>query len=231
MLLLERWVESGFRRRGPWVTRFVVGGRAYGGQYDTLLDPRLKWFCDAFPDARTILELGSLEGGHTWGLATRPGIHKIVALEGRAANVRRARFAQKKVGYGKARFYREDLESCDLSRYGTFDAVFCVGLLYHLTRPWQLLAQAGRVSAAIFMWTHYVADGHVEAVEGGYGGAWVNEFGQADPLSGLSPRSFWPTRGALLRMVADAGFPAIRVIQDTPTHPHGAAMTLAASRE
>jgi SAM-dependent methyltransferase len=231
MLLLERWTEKGFRRRGPWVTRFVVGEKVYGGNYDTLADPRLQWFWDSFPDARTILELGSLEGGHTWGLATRPGTRKIVALEGRAANVRRARFAQKKIGYKNARFYREDLESCDLSRYGTFDAVFCVGLLYHLTRPWALLAQAGRVSPAIFMWTHYVADDHVEAVEGGYGGAWVNEFGRADPLSGLSPRSFWPTRGALLRMIADAGFAAVHVVQDTPNHPHGPAMTLAASRD
>jgi len=230
MLLLERWTAKGFRKRGPWVTRFVVRDRVYGGEYDTLADPRLPWFCESFPDARTILELGSLEGGHTWGLATRPGVRKIVALEGRAANVLRARFAQKKIGYRKARFYQEDLESCDLSRYGTFDVVFCVGLLYHLTRPWELLAQAGKVSPAIFMWTHYVADDQVEAVERGYSGAWVNEFGQADPLSGLSPKSFWPTRGALLRMIADAGFGAVRVIEDTPDHPHGAAITLAASR-
>src|SRR5437660_11576268 len=101
MLLLERWVESGFLKRRPWVTRFVVRGKVYGGGYDTLADPRLQRFCDAFPDARTILELGSLEGGHTWGLATRPGIEKIVALEGRLANVRRARVAQKKVGCRK----------------------------------------------------------------------------------------------------------------------------------
>ncbi|HTK77648.1 MAG TPA: class I SAM-dependent methyltransferase [Gemmataceae bacterium] len=231
MLLLERWVEKGFRKREPWVTRFVVRGKVYGGGYDTLADPRLQWFCDCFPDARTILELGSLEGGHTWGLATRPGVRRIVALEGRAENVRRARFAQKRIGYKKARFYQEDLESCDLSRYGTFDAVFCVGLLYHLTRPWELLAQVGRVSAGIFIWTHYVGDDDVGAVEGGYAGAWVGEFGQADPLSGLSPRSFWPTRGALKRMLADAGFANVRIIEDTPAHPHGPAITLAASRE
>jgi SAM-dependent methyltransferase len=231
MLLLERWVEKGFRKHEPWVTRFVVRGKAYGGGYDTLADPRLQWFCDCFPDARTILELGSLEGGHTWGLATRPGVRKIVALEGRAPNVRRARFAQKKIGYKKARFYQEDLESCDLSRYGTFDAVFCVGLLYHLTRPWELLRRAGRVSAGIFMWTHYVADDRASAVEGGYGGTWVDEFGEADPLSGLRPRSFWPTRGALRRMLADAGFGNVRIIEDTADHPHGPAMALAASRE
>src|SRR5262245_58026005 len=177
MLLLERWVEKGFHRRGPWVTRFIVRDKVYGGGYDTLADPRLRWFCESFPDARTILELGSLEGGHTWGLATRHGARKIVALEGRAPNVRRARFAQKKIGYAKARFYREDLESCDLRRYGTFDAVFCVGLLYHLTRPWDLLAQAGRVSPGIFVWTHYVADDRGGTVESGYAGAWVNEFG------------------------------------------------------
>ena len=45
MLPLERWVEKGFRRREPWVTRFVVGDKVYGGGYDTLADPRLQWFC------------------------------------------------------------------------------------------------------------------------------------------------------------------------------------------
>ena len=50
-----------------------------------------EWWIEPFEaeHARTILELGSLEGGHTWGLATRPGVRKIFALEGRAANVRR----------------------------------------------------------------------------------------------------------------------------------------------
>ena len=37
----------------------------------------------------------------------------------------------------KAELHVADLEEDDLSSYGRFDGVFCAGILYHLTRPWE----------------------------------------------------------------------------------------------
>jgi hypothetical protein len=74
-------VAAVFAKHAPWVTRFRIGEHDYGGSFDALNDPRLDFFCDAFPNARRILELGSLEGGHTIGLAQRLGVEHVLGID------------------------------------------------------------------------------------------------------------------------------------------------------
>jgi SAM-dependent methyltransferase len=215
-----------FRRRGPWVTRFVVDGRPYGGEFDAAADSRVAAFAEAFPEAHRILELGSLEGGHSFALAALPRVSEVVAVEGREANLERARFAQAVLDARGVTFVQADLERADLEPLGSFDAVFCVGLLYHLPNPWDLLRRIAAVSERVFLWTHYAAAEELRA--SGYAGAPYREFGLADPLSGLSDASFWPTRDALGAMLRDAGFRDIAVLEDDPGHAHGPGITLVA---
>jgi hypothetical protein len=58
-------VEAAFAALDPWITRFLIEDVPYGGWFDVGNDPRLTQFFESFPHAATILELGSLEGGHT----------------------------------------------------------------------------------------------------------------------------------------------------------------------
>jgi hypothetical protein len=83
-------IEAGFRKHGEWMTRFQIGDRDYGGRFNFMHDDRLKWFYEVFPDVRTILELGSLEGGQSFRLAQQPGV-QITAIEGRDHNIEKAR--------------------------------------------------------------------------------------------------------------------------------------------
>ena len=48
---------------------------------------RVQQFLERFPSLPTIHELGSLEGGHTFTLARREGVERVLAIEGRPANV------------------------------------------------------------------------------------------------------------------------------------------------
>jgi SAM-dependent methyltransferase len=217
-----------FRRRGPWVTRFTVDGRTYGGDFDAARDARVTAFAEAFPGARRVLELGSLEGGHSFALAALPGMEEVVAVEGREANLARARFAQGVLDARGVTFVHADLEHTDLRSLGSFDAVYCVGLLYHQPNPWDQLGRMAAVSDGVFLWTHYAAAEALRA--GGYPGVAYREFGLADPLSGLSEASFWPTRDALLAMLRDAGLRDVAVLEDDPEHPHGPGITLTARR-
>jgi len=226
--MLARNLQGEFKKRGPWVTKFVIGGRAYGGRFDALNDVRLPQFFGQFPEAHAILELGSLEGGHTIGLAKLRGVQRVLGLEGRQANLDRARFVQTLLGVTRVDFVLENLETVDLSHFGKFDAVFCVGLLYHLPRPWELIAQIARVSPPLFIWTHYAADKKANKTINGFRGMEYRESGLRDPLSGLSPNSFWPTLEALTEMLTKHGFTTIRLIENNPSHPHGSAVTLAA---
>ena len=85
---------------------------------------------------QTILELGSLEGGHTFAMAKHKEVEKILAIEGRQANIAKTNFMKQILGINNIEFLNANLESIDLAALWQFDAVYCVGLLYHLPQPW-----------------------------------------------------------------------------------------------
>lgn len=227
---MENNLKAEFNKRKPWVTKFVIEGKAYGGKYDAFNDQRLSWFIQRFPEAETILELGSLEGGHTFALAQHPNIKRIVAIESRGANLERARFVQQLLKIDKAEFILANLEDFDLASVGKFEVVFCAGLLYHLPEPWRLLEQVARVSPALFLWTHYAPLQKAKETRLHYAGMTYREGGMQDSLSGMSPVSFWPTLEGLQQMLADYSFTRVEIIQDEVNHPHGPAVTLAAHK-
>jgi hypothetical protein len=233
--MTDRRLKQEFEKRGPWVTGFqlrclswLLRTEQYGGQYVAAADVRLKWFFENFPSAQTVLELGSLEGGHSFALARR--VTRVVALEGRGFNIHRARFVQRVLGLKNVAFHQSNLETDDLSKFGRFDVVFNLGLLYHLPAPLGLLEKTARVSDGTFLWTHYCLDKDATTTQDGVPGCGYNEFGHAEPLSGLSMTSFWPTRAGLDQMLQTAGYSRIKVIHDSPDHPHGPEITLAAWR-
>ncbi|HMV46489.1 MAG TPA: class I SAM-dependent methyltransferase [Blastocatellia bacterium] len=222
-------IEREFAALQPWITKFVIEGRAYGGQFDALQDGRLTQFRQCFPSAQEILELGSLEGGHTIGLARQAGVRRVVGIEARQENLARATLAKKLLGANNIEFVQANLEATDLASYGKFDALFCSGLLYHLPEPWLLVQQFPRVSQNLFLWTHYAADPTADTLVNGYRGIWYQEGGIADPLSGVSATSFWPTLGSLLAMLQENGYRSVHILDNQTQHPHGPGVTLAAS--
>lgn len=226
----EADLHSEFAKRGPWVTRYWLGGRPYGGEFDAMSDPRLDQFWNAFPRARTILELGSLEGGHTFGLAARPAVKRVVGVEGRQANVARAAWIGTLLGTSKVEFVQANLETTPLSTYGTFDAVFCCGLLYHLPRPGELIDSISQVTTSLFLSTHYAPEDQADAECDGVPGIHYHEFGLDDPLSGLSSSSFWPTLDGLLAIVRARGFGETRIVDHNRHNPNGPTVSLAASQ-
>ncbi len=220
-------ITEHFDRLGPWVTRFTIDGREYGGSVSLDDDRRVRQFFEAFPDARTVLELGSLEGAHTFQLAARAGAH-VTAVEGREENLERARFLQRLLAVDNVAFHLADLETARLASFGRFDAVFCCGLLYHLPEPWRLLDDLASASDNVFIWTHVASDEAGDVEIGDLRGCWYEEGGRADMLSGLSPRSFWLTLDSLLDRLTRGGY-AVEVL-DEQAHQHGPAVTLAARR-
>lgn len=229
-----RWTKAelvkAFDERKPWVTKFTVDGVAYGGEFDAMQDGRIDQFFRSFPNARHILELGSLEGGHTCALAMRPGVKRVIGIEGRQSNIERAQFVASVYHIGQVEFQQANLETYDLSSLGRFDAVFCVGLLYHLPNPWDLIHRISQASDNVFIWTHYAADSKANTIVNGYRGIKYQEFGLSDPLSGMSAESFWPTLNDLKTMLGKDGFNAIQIVDQALDHPHGPGVTLAASK-
>ncbi|MEO5721704.1 MAG: class I SAM-dependent methyltransferase [Chthoniobacterales bacterium] len=221
-------IAAAFAEHGTWISRFVIDGEAYGGAFDAMNDLRVEAFFETFPEVATILELGSLEGGHTIALAQRPGVTDVLGVEGRAVNLARAQLAVRLLEARKVQLVEADLEHAELAQFGRFDAIFCCGLLYHLPEPWRLLRQFPGVSSRAFLWTHYCLEPDADRVVEGYAGRMQSEGGLDEPLSGLSSHAFWPTLEALQQMLRDAGFTRLRILGNEPQQTDGPAVAIAA---
>ena len=210
--------------RSEWLASYSIDGTIYGSGLNHDEDVRPGPFFALVPHARRILELGSCQGGGTFQLAKRPGVEEIVAVEGRDYNVEKARLVQRLLGITNVTFVEANLETFDLKSLGRFDAVYCVGLLYHLPKPWELLAKLKEVSDVLYLNTHYCRANCVSRTVDGHEGANWREFGYRDPLSGLSNWSFWPTLKSLTKILLDAGYvPEILETDSTARGqcPHG----------
>jgi SAM-dependent methyltransferase len=221
-------VAAAFARHQPWITKYELCGESSGGWLDAPNDPRIDLFRRSFPEARTILELGSLEGGHTVGLARLPGVRSVLGVEGRLANYQRARCAKELFEVENIQFVHANLEEAPLSGFGRFDAIYCCGLLYHLPEPWQLVAQFAGVARGVFIWTHCALESVADTFAEGYKGYRQREGGPDEALSGLSADSFWPTLGSLCTMLTEHGFSELRLLENDLRQKNGYAVTLAA---
>ena len=228
-IIPEAELLQGLSRRRPWITQFLIDGRPVGGEYPAYADAAIDQFFESFPDARSVLELGSLEGSHTFALARHPGDRHVLAVEGREYNVEKARFVQRATGVHNVQFVRGDLEELDLTAFGRFEAIFCSGLLYHLPEPWKLVKRLSELSDNLFIRTHYALESNVNMLANGFPGYKFPESGYNDPCSGLSPSSFWPTLEGLQHLLAVNGFPFVTILEDFQ-HRGGRMVALAARR-
>ena len=109
------WLKAEFAKRAPWIFQFRIGEADYGGHVSAIGDVRIDEFHAFAPEAETILELGALEGAHTFMLAQHPRVKRVMALEGRAANIRKAEFLQELFGATNVEFAQANLETDPLA--------------------------------------------------------------------------------------------------------------------
>ncbi len=84
-------------------------------------------------DKLRILDLGCLEGLYAVELALRGA--NVVAIEGRLANIEKARLAKEVLSLKNLELVQEDVRNFSSEKYGFFDVVLCLGILYHLPVP------------------------------------------------------------------------------------------------
>jgi len=168
-----------------------------------------------------VLDLACLEGMYAVELA-RHGA-EVVGIEGREANIEKARFAKDVLGLEKLQFVQDDVRNLSQDKYGEFDVVLCLGILYHLDMPDVLtfLQRIGDVCRGFA-----VIDTHVSAVRErshAYGGRdyWGRAFKEheasstsADRAKQLwasldNPESFWLTRSSLYNALSHVGFTSV----------------------
>ena len=220
-------IGAEFERLGPWVTQFRINGTVFGGNR---IDCNLakNGLFDHVPNHDRILELGTLDGGHTLALAQAPGVREVVGIDAREDSVRRANFVLDLHGVKNASIIIRDLRTFDVSTLGPFDFVFCSGVLYHLTEPWKLIEQCAKITPALHIGTLYAPEGRPTSTINGYNLCGYTEGELDNPLSGLQSESLWFTLPSLFRILNDVGYRKIIATGHTQEYPQGPGISLLA---
>ncbi len=217
-------------------------------------DPRVAWANDRLIEMglasgvrdRDVLELGPLEGGHTY-LLDRLGARSITAIEANARAYLKCLIAKETFDLPRAHFLLGDclefLRKTDLR----FDVGFACGILYHLTDPVELLELLARRCDALFLWTvffdpDFVAQNPVpgakfsEVLEMETAGFkhTVHRFNYGPSLDwkgfcgGGEVYSYWMEKEQILGALRHFGFTDFR--HEQQPNVHGSALMLAARK-
>src|SRR3954467_8350863 len=119
-------------------------------------DPRITWANDRFIEmgieggfaGRDVLELGPLEGGHTY-LIDRLGAKSVTAVEANARAYLKCLVAKETFGMPHAHFRLGDCLLHLRDGGQDYDIGVACGILYHLTNPVELLELLARRCQAI----------------------------------------------------------------------------------
>src|SRR3954462_3650166 len=123
-------------------------------------DPRMAWADHRLREigleggiaARDGLELGPLEGGHTY-LLDRLGAKSITAIEANARAYLKYLIAKETFGMPRAHFLLGDCLVHLRTAPHVYDVGIACGILYHLTNPVELLDLMAQRCDSLFLWT------------------------------------------------------------------------------
>ena len=169
-----------------------------------------------------ILDLASLEGDFAAEFAARGA--KVTAIEGREINIKAAkgRFPSHDTKYKDLEFIQDDVRNLSLAKYGKFDVVLCLGILYHLDTPdcFKFIKSIANVCTDFaIIDTHIgISDERVTFEGHNYFGWRYSEYA-FEPSSEIqensrwasinNTKSFWPTKASLVNALVDAGFSTV----------------------
>jgi hypothetical protein len=232
-----------------WASRLPLPG-VTAGQVELFDDARVKWAIDTLGgvDGARCLELGPLEGGHSYMLE-KAGAEAIVAVEANRDAYLKCLIVKELLSLRRCSFLCGDVVEYLKATEERFDACWCAGILYHMVEPVQLIELVSLRASRLYMWTHYYdaaklpeqrrghpfANGQVsESIHRGYRHRLHrHEYGAATWLRGFwgGTRSYsnWMTLEDILGALEHFGWGEVR--SEMEDHENGPAVRLVAVRK
>jgi hypothetical protein len=212
-------------------------------------DPRIVWADDRLGFAgRTVLELGPLEGGHSY-MMHKLGAKAITAIEANSRAFLKCLIVKELFKLDRVSFQLGDFNAYLLNSPPQVDICVASGVLYHCVDPVRTLNAISRIADRVFLWTHYF-DEHII-----HSNPILRPFfdhseeivisGQAFTIAtkryekalewqgfcgGTAEHARWLSRDALIHILKAAGITTIDIAFDDPAHPNGPAIAISGKR-
>jgi hypothetical protein len=165
-----------------------------------------------------ILDLACLEGGYGVEFARRGA--KVTVIEARDTNLEKVRLAKDVLALPNLAIVKDDVRNLSKDRYGSFDIVLCLGILYHLDAPYifSFIHRIAEVCQSLTILDTYVGMSRNQRFEYNgheYWGRIVREHREdstgeerlANKWASLNnTTSVWISRSSLYNLLNDAGF-------------------------
>ncbi len=171
-------------------------------------DPMVELFGGELKGKR-VLDLGCNAG--FWSLhAIEAGCDSVLGIDGRQMHIDQANFVFETKGIDptRYRFEKHNLFDVELSSFGQFDIVLCLGLLYHVNRPIELFENITRANTDLLL-----IDTAVDSADDPF--LRLVREPVSDPRNSADYEVvFWPTRKAVFDMVGLFGYHVVMLVPD-----------------
>lgn len=234
-----------------WVSSFPHPFQSLkAGVYPLFEDARIEWGIQQLGgvENQKILELGPLEGGHSYMLQ-KQGAASIVAVEANPRAYLRCLVVKQLMKLERVDFLFGDFNEYLRHHSDQFDMCFASGVLYHMKNPIELLALMAKKSRGIFLWTQYYDPEicstpslkskflapHLKEVEGFKHALYPFKYGSSRSWStfigGPAKTSCWLTRQDILKGLHHFGFTKIHINFEKVDASLGPSFSLVAQKE
>lgn len=236
---------------GEWASRLPAPfADLRAGPTHLFEDARLTWAAERLGSiaGQTVLELGPLEGAHTYMLA-QLGAASITAIESNTRAYLKCLIVKELLGLPQAHFLCGNFVEYLRANETQFDLAVANGVLYHMPDPIELLALLARSTDRLLLWTLYydqpvlarsphIARRFAGSSRAEYEGFHYTrhryEYREAQLVEsycgGSYPFSHWLGRDDILNALRHFGLTEIEINFDHPDHPSGPAFALIAQR-
>ncbi len=236
--------------KGEWSSKFPADTKLQAGQSPLFEDSRITWLNEQIKGGlknKTVLELGPLEGAHTW-MIEQCGAKSMLAIEANSRAFLKCLITKEVMGMKNASFLLGDFNQYLVSAKEKFDVCVASGILYHQSDPLETLRLISGVSSILLLWTHYYDEAVISqksAIKRGFTGApaphymakhvvsyypkkYMESTGWQGFCGGYKESAHWMTREDILQSLRYFGYKEFKITLDHQDHPNGPAFAVLA---